>query len=72
MVEILQEKLSEIGPDERSKFSGRTNIKFPADEAIRFLGERAFEIFGQTQNKRVDCPRRVIKALRINSNQSNN
>ena len=71
MVEISQEKLSEIGPDERSNFPAG-DVEFSGRNGVEFWANEAIEIFGQTQNKRIDCSRRVIKALRINSNQSNN
>ena len=78
MVEILQEKLLEIGLDERSNFRADEHRIFRAKRR-RILGKRRLKILGKTikifrqaANKRIDCSRRVIKPFRINSNQSNN
>ena len=62
----------EIGYGQAFEFSGRSDIEFWASERLKFWASKAIKIFGQTQNKRIDCSRRVIKALKINSNQSNN
>ena len=46
-------------------------VEFWAGERLKFSG-KAIKIFRQAANKRIDCSRRIIKRLIINSNQSNN
>ena len=51
MVEILQEKMLEIGPYERSKFSGRSDVEFWASKRLKFLGE-AIKNFWQAAKRK--------------------
>ena len=51
MVEILQEKMLEIGPGKRSKFSGRRTQNFPGEATWNFGQAKRLKFSGRRKTK---------------------